>query len=75
MTTAISTEGILKRQIYQIIETLPLERLTELLKFLQKWLEPTRIEKKRRIRGRAKGQIIMRADFDEPLEDFKEYME
>ncbi len=31
--------------------------------------------KKRRIRGRAKGLIIMHADFDEPLEDFKDYMQ
>ncbi|PSN12954.1 type II toxin-antitoxin system prevent-host-death family antitoxin [filamentous cyanobacterium CCT1] len=30
---------------------------------------------KRRQRGSAKGQISMAADFDEPLEDFKEYME
>jgi Protein of unknown function (DUF2281) len=30
---------------------------------------------KRRQRGSAKGQIWMAADFDEPLEDFKEYME
>jgi hypothetical protein len=24
--------------------------------------------------GSAKGKIIMRKDFDEPLDDFKEYM-
>lgn len=30
---------------------------------------------KRRQRGSAKGQIWMAPDFDEPLEDFKEYME
>lgn len=31
--------------------------------------------KKRRKAGSAAGQIIMSSDFDEPLEDFKEYME
>lgn len=30
---------------------------------------------KRRQRGSAKGQIWMSPDFDEPLEDFREYME
>jgi hypothetical protein len=30
---------------------------------------------KRRIRGSAKGQIWISPDFDEPLQDFKEYME
>jgi len=30
---------------------------------------------KRRQRGSAKGQIWIAADFNEPLEDFKEYME
>jgi antitoxin (DNA-binding transcriptional repressor) of toxin-antitoxin stability system len=30
---------------------------------------------KRRQRGSAKGQIWMAPDFDEPLEDFREYME
>ncbi|MCU0566564.1 MAG: DUF2281 domain-containing protein [Oculatellaceae cyanobacterium Prado106] len=30
---------------------------------------------KRRQRGSARGQIWMASDFDEPLEDFKEYTE
>lgn len=30
--------------------------------------------KKRRQSGSAKGQIVMSPDFDEPLEDFDEYM-
>jgi hypothetical protein len=30
--------------------------------------------KKRRQSGSAKGQIWMSPDFDEPLEDFQEYM-
>ncbi|MGL5195221.1 MAG: DUF2281 domain-containing protein [Chroococcales cyanobacterium] len=31
-------------------------------------------EAKKRQRGSAKGQIWMSPDFDEPLEDFQEYM-
>lgn len=31
--------------------------------------------KKRRQAGSAAGQIVMAPDFDEPLDDFKEYME
>lgn len=41
-----------------------------ILKLIQ-FLQPP----KRRQRGSAKGQIWMAPDFDEPLEDFKEYME
>jgi antitoxin (DNA-binding transcriptional repressor) of toxin-antitoxin stability system len=33
------------------------------------------LTQKRRQRGTAKGQIWMAPDFDEPLEDFKEYMQ
>ena len=36
---------------------------------------PARTEpKKERVFGCAKGQFKMAADFDEPLEDFKDYM-
>ena len=31
-------------------------------------------EKKNRVPGSAKGEIIMGDDFDEPLEEFKDYM-
>jgi antitoxin (DNA-binding transcriptional repressor) of toxin-antitoxin stability system len=41
-----------------------------ILKLIQ-FLQPI----KRRQRGSAKGQIWMSPDFDEPLEDFREYME
>lgn len=41
-----------------------------ILKLIQVASQP-----KRRQRGSAKGQIWMAADFDEPLEDFKEYTE
>jgi antitoxin (DNA-binding transcriptional repressor) of toxin-antitoxin stability system len=38
---------------------------------LTQFLQPP----KRRHRGSAKGQIWISPDFDEPLEDFREYME
>lgn len=41
-----------------------------ILKLIQVSSQP-----KRRQRGSARGQIWMAADFDEPLEDFKEYIE
>ena len=41
-----------------------------ILKLIQVSSQP-----KRRQRGSAKGQIWIAADFDEPLEDFKEYTE
>ena len=41
-----------------------------ILKLIQVSSQP-----KRRQRGSAKGQIWMAPDFDEPLEDFKEYTE
>lgn len=37
-------------------------------------LVPFSKPRKRRVPGTAKGQIIMAPDFNEPLEDFAEYM-
>jgi antitoxin (DNA-binding transcriptional repressor) of toxin-antitoxin stability system len=38
-------------------------------------LVPIPNSKRTRKPGSAKGQIIMSADFDDPLDDFKEYIE
>jgi antitoxin (DNA-binding transcriptional repressor) of toxin-antitoxin stability system len=38
-------------------------------------LVPRAAKRRKRQFGSAKGLITMAADFDEPLEDFKEYME
>ena len=38
-------------------------------------LVPRVVKKRRRQFGSARGLISMAPDFDEPLEDFKEYME
>lgn len=51
----------------EIIITQNQQPILKLIQFLQ----PT----KRRQRGSAKGQIWMAPDFNEPLEDFREYME
>jgi antitoxin (DNA-binding transcriptional repressor) of toxin-antitoxin stability system len=51
----------------EIIITQNQQPILKLTQFLQ--------SSKRRQRGSAKGQIWMSADFDEPLEDFREYME
>lgn len=37
-------------------------------------LQPVHTEKKKRVPGLAKGKVFMRDDFDEPLEEFKDYM-
>ncbi len=54
----------------------------ELLDFLEFLLSKTttaspvkkNIKRRKRVAGFAKGTFIMAPDFDEPLEDFKEYM-
>lgn len=38
-------------------------------------LVPRAMNRRKRQFGSAKGLILMAPDFDEPLEDFKEYME
>ena len=38
-------------------------------------LVPHRVKRRKRQFGSAKGLISMAPDFDEPLQDFKEYME
>jgi hypothetical protein len=59
------------------IEKLPLEKQTEVEDFVdflvskdQKKSNPER----KPVFGSFKGKIIMSDDFDEPLDDFKEYM-
>lgn len=64
-------------QLYTQITALPnnlKKEVEDFIAFLQSKAEP---EKKniRRTYGYAKGFFTMSDDFDEPLEDFKEYME
>ncbi|MEB3293321.1 MAG: DUF2281 domain-containing protein [Synechococcales bacterium] len=59
LQSALSGEEIIITQNQQ-----PILKLTQ-------FLQPP----KQRQRGSAKGQIWISPDFDEPLEDFREYME
>lgn len=57
-------------QILNLAYLLPKEEKKKLIKDLQKSIEP----KKERVFGKYNGQVWMSDDFNEPLEDFKEYM-
>lgn len=63
----------LKLLIIREIDRLPKDRLQEILNFLKGNTE-IKSEKKRRI-GALKGTLLYMADdFDDPLDDFKDYM-
>jgi len=57
-------------QILNLVYLLPKEEKKKLIKDLQKSIEP----KKERVFGQYNGQGWISDDFNEPLEDFKEYM-
>ncbi|WP_373522236.1 DUF2281 domain-containing protein [Aquiflexum sp.] len=57
------------------IENLPPDLQKEVEIFLENLLKKKKDKKKPKpVFGSAKGEIILSPDFDEPLEDFKEYM-
>lgn len=57
------------------IENLPPDLQKEVEIFLENLLKKEKDKKKPKpVFGSAKGEIILSPDFDEPLEDFKEYM-
>src|SRR5260221_13441956 len=58
------------------LETLPKNLKQEVLDFIDFLLEKSAKSKKKVIPqfGTAKGKIKMSADFDEPLDDFKDYI-
>lgn len=65
--------------IYSKINLLRSEQLKqELLLFVEflltKQFSETSVEKRMPTFGSAKGTFVMAADFDAPLEDFKDYM-
>jgi hypothetical protein len=63
-------------QLYTKISVLPTELRSEVNDFVDFLLAKRRkvIKKKKPEFGCAKGQIFMAQDFDEPLDDFKDYM-
>lgn len=65
-------------KLYSKISSLPESLKDEVVDFINS-LEKSnprkkRLKKKNRTFGYAKGKIILHPDFDDPLEDFKEYM-
>ncbi len=63
----------LKLQLIREIDRLPKDRLQEILIFLTG--TPSKKSRKKRQIGVLKGTLLyMAPDFDEPLDDFKDYM-
>ena len=62
--------------LYTKLETLPPDLKSEVNDFVDFLIEKSAKKKKVIVPqfGCAKGKIHLSADFDEPLEDFKEYM-
>ena len=63
-------------QFYSKFHTLPKKLKDEVADFIDFLQSKKSIKSKKNTPkfGCAKGQFIMSADFDEPLDDFKEYM-
>jgi Protein of unknown function (DUF2281) len=69
-------EQLILSEIYQLPEHLKLEVL-HFTQFLKKeFVQNTSVSSKKikRVFGSAKGKYSMTADFDAPLDDFKDYM-
>jgi len=61
--------------LFTKIHSLPESQKVEVQDFIDFLISKKKIsEKKRRKAGFLKGKIEMSPDFDEPLDDFKEYM-
>ena len=63
----------IEQMVLEKLRSLPLEKQQEVLDFVE-FLEQKIREKRRRQAGSAKGLVTISDDFDEPLEDFKDYM-
>lgn len=63
-------------QLYSKISYLPADLKKEVNNYIDFLVKKSQKEAKKKIPkfGSAKGQIIISEDFDEPLEDFKDYM-
>lgn len=66
-------EQIILKELSLLPESLKIEVL-DFIEFLKTKRRKVEATKKRRIFGYAKGTFVMSPDFDEPLEDFKDYM-
>jgi hypothetical protein len=63
----------IEQMVLEKLRSLPLEKQQEVLDFVE-FLEQKIRGKRRRQAGSAKGLVTISDDFDEPLEDFKDYM-
>jgi len=61
-------------ELYEQILSLPPNLKKEALEFIASLQLRTNLKPKERQFGCAKGLIEIKPDFDEPLEDFREYM-
>ncbi|OFX35116.1 MAG: hypothetical protein A2X08_04915 [Bacteroidetes bacterium GWA2_32_17] len=66
------TETQLFLQINSLPEAMKKE-VVDFIEFLQQKLKPSKKKKERKF-GCAKGFFIMKDNFDEPIDDFKDYM-
>ena len=62
----------IEQMVLEKLRSLPLAKQQELLDFVE-FLEQKIRGKRHRQSGSAKGLVTISDDFDEPLEDFKEY--
>jgi len=77
------TEQLILNQLILMPETLKQEVLHYILYLVNNYNKPTFVVNQQEVKinvkkptfGSAKGKYILAADFDEPLEDFKEYMQ
>lgn len=65
------SDSLFLKKLHQLPEHLKVE-VMDYLEFLEHKYNSK--EKQERVFGIAKGKFIMAPDFDEPLEDFKDYM-
>jgi len=64
-------------QLYSQIMKMPAEMRKKVAEYIESLLNTPQSQppkKKKMIPGLAKGMIIMKDNFDDPIEDFKDYM-
>ncbi|MEM8886985.1 MAG: DUF2281 domain-containing protein [Bacteroidota bacterium] len=63
-------------QLYSRILKLPAEMRKQVADYIESLLlqDPPKQKKKDRIPGLAKGMIMMKDNFDDPIDDFHDYM-
>ncbi len=61
-------------QLFNLANQLPQPEKQKLITALQKTIKQNKNQKSERELGKYKGKIQMAEDFNDPLDDFKEYM-